>query len=60
MSSLPDQGVFNTVVENIRAKISQAHKSGKMFRVIICIPLLPEYKGITTSLSDTPICHFNL
>ncbi len=55
MSSLPDQGVFNTVVESIRAKISQARKSGKTFRVIIYIPLLPEYEGIAYSsicLSD--------
>lgn len=61
ISSLPEQGVFNTVVEVIRTKISQAHKSGKVFRVIICIPLLPECEGIVPYIS--PICqiwNFNL
>ena len=33
------------MVDHIRAKISQAYKSGKTFRVIICIPLLPEFEG---------------
>ena len=48
ISSLVDQGVKNTVIDHVRSKIADAHKNKKTFRVIICIPLLPEFEGTNT------------
>jgi len=48
ISSLPEEGVENAVVDHVRAKIVDAYKRKKTFRVIICIPLLPEFGGMYT------------
>ena len=45
ISSLPDEGVENTVVDYIRSKIVDAHKNKKTFQVIVYILLLPEFEG---------------
>ncbi|XP_065912688.1 phospholipase D2-like [Dysidea avara] len=46
ISSLPKEGVQNAVVDHVRAKIVDAYKRKKTFRVIICIPLMPEFGGV--------------
>jgi len=48
ISSLPDEGVRNAVVDHVRAKIVQAYRTKKTFRVIICVPLMPEFGGVYT------------
>jgi len=47
ISSLPEEGVENAVVSHVRAKVVDAYKRKKTFRVIICIPLLPEFGGVS-------------
>ena len=53
ISSLPEEGVENAVVDHVRAKIVDAYKRKKTFRVIICIPLLPEFGGMCTLIIYT-------
>ena len=36
----------NDIISHVRSKIVDAHKNKKTFRVIICIPLLPEFAGM--------------
>ena len=45
ISSLPDDGVKNKFAEALRERISRAHARNKKFRVIIMMPLFPNFEG---------------
>lgn len=45
ISNLPQQGVYNTVAEAVRRRISRAHANNETFRVYFVITLLPEVGG---------------
>ena len=46
ISSLPDDGVKNKFAEALRERISRAHARNKKFRVIIMMPLFPNFEGM--------------
>jgi phospholipase D1/2 len=45
ISSLADDGVKNKFAEALRERISRAHARNKKFRVIIMMPLFPNFEG---------------
>ena len=51
---------MNNVIDRVRLRIVDAYKKKKTFRVIICIPLLPEFEGtyIRSYISAIMVCMF--
>ncbi len=47
ISSLPTEELRNEVPDAIRDRIIEAHNSGQKFRVIVVLPQLPEFAGIS-------------
>ena len=45
ISSLPDDDIKNTFAEALGERIARAHAENKKFRVIVVMPLFPNFEG---------------